>query len=103
MKPLDYKILQRFLKSVGDHLTGDWVIIGGTVLPLLGVDFRSTVDIDIVHLQREQSNQQLLELMSLTEKLGLPIETINQAGALFLHRIPHFQEHLVSLHRGKEA
>ena len=48
MKPIDVKILKKFLKIAGIELSGEWVLMGGTVLPLLGVDYRTTVDIDFV-------------------------------------------------------
>jgi hypothetical protein len=102
MKPLNRATLNKFIKQAGDQLEGEWVVIGGTVLPLLGIDYRSTVDIDFICL-KNQGNAQLLQLMEIAEGLGLPVETINQAGALFLLRIADFKDHLKILYKGKKA
>lgn len=102
MKPLDQKTLNRFLMLAGDHLTGAWVLMGGTVLPLLGIEHRTTTDIDLVGLTQKQ-NVQTLQLMELAEKLNLPVECINQAAAYFLQKVHSFKEHLVPLHEGKTA
>jgi hypothetical protein len=102
VKALDQKILRQFLEKAGDSLSGEWVLIGGTVLPLLGVEHRSTTDIDLIGLHPSKQAQ-TLALMELAAELGLPIETINQAGAFFLSRIPDFEKELVLLHQGKSA
>jgi len=102
MKTLDSKLLNKFLKTLGERLTGDWVLIGGTVLPALGETFRSTTDIDLVGLGSGEMAQ-TLALMELAEALGLPVESINQAGSLFLNKISDFKEHLVVLHHGSRS
>ncbi|MBN1115308.1 MAG: hypothetical protein JXA66_08200 [Oligoflexia bacterium] len=99
---LDLKTLKKFIELAGKELEGEWVIIGGTVLPLMGIDTRSTVDIDIISLDENQINQNL-KLMTIAEKLGLPIETINQAGAFFLFKIKEFRKHLIVLHKTANA
>ncbi len=100
--PLSLRTLRRFLDLAGSRLDGEWILLGGTVLPLLGVEYRVTADIDLVNLRESQSGS-ALRLMELAEKLGLPIESINQAAAYFLHKIPKYQKHLVLLHQGKSA
>ncbi len=102
MKVLDIKILTRFLRLAGDELTGDWVVIGGVVLPLLGIQLRVTNDIDIAG-PRDAGNEQTLVLMEIARRLGLPVETINQSGAYFLYRIKGWKKSLVPLHHGKSA
>jgi predicted nucleotidyltransferase len=99
---LDPKLLKRFIRLAGERLVGEWVLTGGTVLPLLGREHRSTVDIDLVGLGKDEMGQ-VLQLMKLAEELGLPVEAINQAGAYFLSKIPSFRAHLVVLHEGKGA
>ena len=47
MNVVDGSLLQRFLSLAGERLRGDWVVIGGCVLPLRGVEQRTTLDIDI--------------------------------------------------------
>lgn len=102
MTALDSKTLSVFLKMAGDRLEGDWVIIGGIVLALLGIRHRVTLDIDIVG-PAEATQEQTLALMEIAEKLGLPVEAINQVGAFFLRRIPGWETLLVRLHEGKSA
>jgi hypothetical protein len=100
--PLDRETLQRFVALAGDRLEGDWVVIGGTVLPLLGVEHRVTVDIDVAG-PAEAGMDQTLALLRIAEEIGLPVEAVNQAGALFLHRIRGWQSRLVEIHRGRQA
>jgi hypothetical protein len=94
MKPIDKKLLAKFVQMAGDRLKGDWVIIGGTVLPLVGVHHRVTVDIDIVG-PPDAGQEQTLVLMEICESLGLPVEAVNQAGAFFLRRIEGWERDLV--------
>ncbi len=103
MKVLDAKFLKKFLKTATDQLAGDWVLIGGTLLPALGIDHRVTTDIDMISLQREQSSKLNLQLMELAEQQGLPAESINQAAAYFLEKIPHYRKSLVLLQEGKKG
>jgi hypothetical protein len=44
-----------------------------------------------------------LKLMEIAEDLGLPVETINQAGGYFLSKIPGYRKSLVLLHTGPQA
>lgn len=76
MKSLNTQILSKFLKQASSSLTGEWILVGGTLLPALGLNVRSTVDIDLIPLTKKD-NSQTLELMKLTKSLNLPIETIN--------------------------
>jgi hypothetical protein len=99
---LDAKKLQQFLKKAVDELDGDWVLIGGTVLPALGVDHRVTVDIDLVPLS-SQGNDEMLSLMNLAESIGLPVESINSVGVFSLKKILGFERELVLLCEGKSA
>lgn len=102
MKVLNKKLLQKFISIAGDKLEGDWILMGGTVLPVLGIDYRVTTDIDLVAMG-DATNEQSLALMEIADELGLPVETINQAGAYFLKKIPHFEEHKILIHAGKSA
>lgn len=97
---LNRKTLQNFLDIAGNKLNGDWIVIGGTVLPLLGINHRVTVDIDFVSKSKKEET---LKLMEIAEELGLSVETINQAGAFFLYKIPDFEKNLILLHKGKSA
>jgi hypothetical protein len=102
MKPLDRKTLKKFVRLAGDRLTGDWVLLGGTLLHMLEADYRSTTDIDVVGINQQDTGD-TLKLMEIAEELELPIESINQAAAYFLLKIKDYQSHLLLLHGGKKA
>lgn len=102
MKPISSALMKRFVIAAGDRLRGDWVIIGGAVLPLSGIDVRVTVDIDIAG-PTSSTQAEMLTLMEIGESLGLPVEAINQAGAFFLQKIPNWEKSLVEIYRGTSA
>lgn len=102
MKALDIKILKEFLRLAGDNLRGEWLLIGGTLLPAVGLNIRSTIDIDFVGLGDDEARQSL-ELMDLAESLGLGVETINQSAAYFAKKAGVKAEDLYLLSRGKKA
>ena len=102
MRPLDPQLLKEFIRRAADRVEGDWVVIGGTVLPLLGVGDRATLDIDLIPVG-EASQSDILDLMEIAEQMGLPVEAVNQAGAYFLKKIPDFKDHLILLHEGSRA
>lgn len=101
-RAFDTKLLTEFLKQAGEKLKGRWLLVGGTLLPALGVNLRSTVDIDFIGLGKAEAEQQL-ELMELAESLGLPVDTVNQAAAYFLKKVGHSPEDLIELYRGTSA
>ncbi|MBN2498799.1 MAG: hypothetical protein JXR96_29680 [Deltaproteobacteria bacterium] len=102
MRAIDSELLTEFLKLAGERLEGDWVLLGGTVLPALGIGDRVTLDIDIAG-PPGGGQEQLLAVMEIAEDLGLPAEAVNPAAAFFLQRIRGWQKHLVLLHRGAGA
>jgi hypothetical protein len=103
MKPLTPELLGKFLELASDRLEGDWVLLGGTLLPALGHNVRVTVDIDVVSLSSERRPSQSLALMKIAEDLGLPVEAINSAAEYFLSKQTDFEKELVVLHAGKKA
>ncbi|MBU6376642.1 MAG: hypothetical protein KGQ59_11640, partial [Bdellovibrionales bacterium] len=102
MTPLDSKLLQKLLDAAAETLDGEWLLLGGTLLPALGVDTRPTVDVDLVSLEKS-SNEQSLKLMALAESLHLPVETINQAAAYFLEKAGYTRGDLIVLKKGRRA
>ena len=102
MRVLNQQTLQSFVELAGDRLTGDWVIIGGCVLHLLGLGKRITFDIDVAGPGESGMDQTIL-LMEIAEELGLPVESINQAGWFFLRRIEGWAKEIVVIHRGQTA
>lgn len=100
---INAKVMKKFLEKSTSKLSGEWIIIGGTVLPLIGIDHRVTIDIDIVNLNFKSSNDDSLKLMEIAEELKLPIESINQAGAYYLSKIEDVADHLVLLQESKKC
>ncbi len=99
---LNKALLKKFVKLAGERLTGDWILIGGTVLPYLGAEHRTTTDIDFVGLGSKEKAQQF-EVMQIVEDLGLPVETINSAADFFAHKQVKSKSQLVLLHQGGSA
>ncbi|MGE4133904.1 MAG: hypothetical protein AB7F86_19870 [Bdellovibrionales bacterium] len=101
-KSLNSTLLKEFLTKASNSLKGDWLLVGGTLLPAVGIDIRSTVDIDLIGLSAS-GNQDSLELMELAESIGLPVDSINQAAAYFLKKVGHTKKDLILLRKGKSA
>ena len=99
---LDSALFTKLLRKAADKLKGEWLLVGGTLLPAVGINVRSTVDIDLIGLTPAESNQQL-ELMQLAESLGLPVDSINQTAAFFLKKVGYTRGDLLVLHKGSGA
>lgn len=97
MRPINSTLMQKFLQAVLKKMKGDWVVVGGTVLPLMGIDHRFTVDIDIVSTNENADMQDSIQLMEVAEALGMPVDAINQAAAYFLRKALNYRQHLILL------
>lgn len=100
MNGITEELLQKFLKKISKGVQGDWVILGGAVLPLLGLSHRVTVDIDLARV-KSGTNQDQLELMKMAESIGLPVEAVNTAAEYFLKKIDAFEDSLVLVQSSK--
>jgi len=100
---MNVKTLRKFIEIASERLTGEWMVIGGTVLPALGIEHRATVDIDFINVRLKETNADALMLMEIAEQLGLPVESINQAGAYFFSKVDDASRHLVVLKKGKKC
>ncbi len=97
---LNSKLLHQLAIKITDSIRGEWLIFGGSMLYLIGIDSRSTIDIDIASFN-VSTNADTLKLMKLAEEFQLPIETINQSGAFFLNEIENWQGRCELFHKGK--
>lgn len=102
MKNLNSSLLKKFLSLASKELKGNWLLVGGTLLPAVGIDIRSTVDIDLIGLGPNE-RMQSLELMNIAEKLGLSIESINQAAEYFVSKKKPTKHDMIKLIVGPEA
>lgn len=93
--------MEKFFKITQKKLKGEWVLLGGSVLPAMGAHHRDTVDIDFMPIG-DLSIQDQLRLFEVSEEIGLPIEAINSAASIFLHRIKNFKSELVPLAQSKQ-
>ena len=100
---INSKLMEKFIAKVLTKFEGEWVILGGTVLSLLGIDERVTMDIDMVLINNKNSKAQSLKLMEIAEGQGLPVEAINQAGEYFLSKVDGYQDHLVLFSESKKC
>jgi len=99
---LDTQTLKRFLDLAVKKLKGEWLLVGGTLLPAVGISHRSTVDIDFVGLTKAETSQNL-ELMELAESMGLPVEAVNQAASFFVHKLGYNSRELLPLRQSKNC
>lgn len=84
------------------HLRGDWVLVGGTLLHVLGLSERETIDIDIVPYG-EITNTDQLKVMEIAEKNGFPPEVINFSAEYFLKKLKNWQEELILINETAHA
>lgn len=98
----DAATLESFLSEAAERLVGDWVVIGGAALPLMGVGIRPTADKDIAGPEDASLGQSLV-LLEIAEEVGLPVEAINQAAGYFLRRIEGWRQHVVMARAGRRG
>lgn len=94
-------ILEKFIEQVLKRLSGDWLIVGGSVISLVDDSYRVTLDIDLVKLDKADNDSQL-EMMQIAEDIGLPVEAINLAAPFFVNRIPDVKENLILIAQSKQ-
>lgn len=99
---MNASLLHRFVELAGERLDGDWVILGGAVVPLLGGRYRVTLDIDVAGPD-DAGAAATNELLRIALDLGLPVEAVNQSAAFFLRAVPDWRDRLHVLHVGSLA
>lgn len=100
---ISQQLLQEFFLKADQHLSGDWIVIGGSVLVFLGVETHATYDIDLACFSTQGSQKNLISLMDIAQSIGLPVESINQAAAYFLEKIPQWHSAVVPIYHGKNC
>lgn len=99
-KTISPALLKKFLRIASNSLRGEWVLLGGSVLPALGAGIRQTYDIDVSPMGESTTADQL-KLYGIAKELGLSVEAVNMAASYFLKKINGFKKELVVLHAGK--
>lgn len=93
--PVTRETMERFVALATERIRGDIVVLGGAVLPLVGIAHRVTHDVDVA-----APDGAALDLFRIAEDLGMPPEAVNLAASFFLHRIPEWPEHLILVREG---
>jgi hypothetical protein len=83
------------------NLHGEWLLVGGALLHVLGISDRVTLDIDIVPLGEITNNDQL-KIMAIAENNNFPPETINFAAEYFVKKQKNWRNELVILFENKD-
>jgi hypothetical protein len=96
---INNSVMKKFQNLALKNLSGEWVVLGGSVLHLLNIDERVTIDIDLA--KKSGATDETLTLMNISEKLNLPITSINQAASFFLYKIPNWEKQLVLIAQSK--
>jgi hypothetical protein len=89
------------IERVGEHLDGEWLVIGGAAAADWFAPARTTEDIDLIGLGGTQVER--FALMQFAADAGLPIEAVNSAADFFVRRVEGWRDQLVVLHRGSRA
>lgn len=79
-----------------EHLKGDWILVGGGLLHVLGISERETIDLDIVPAG-DITNSDQLKIMDVAVKNGFPPEVINFSAEFFVKRQKDWNSELVLL------
>lgn len=79
------------------NLSGDWILVGGGLLHVLGISDRETIDIDIVPVN-DITNRDQLKIMDVAVKNGFPPEVINFSAEFFVKRENNWKNELVLLY-----
>jgi len=84
-------------KDLLENLEGDWLLVGGALLHVLGISERETIDIDIVPIN-DITNKDQMKIMDIAVKNGFPPEVVNFSAEYFVKKRKHWQDELVLVH-----
>lgn len=79
------------------NLQGDWILVGGGLLHVLGISERETIDIDLVPVN-EITNRDQLNIMNVAVNNGYPPEVINFSAEFFVKRDSNWENEMVLLY-----
>jgi hypothetical protein len=85
--------IEKILRDAMDRLSGNWVLVGGSLLVAKGLSKRATVDIDLIGLSNP-TQKDTLTLMEVALENGIPVEALNQAASFFVLKIPELDRHI---------
>ena len=83
-------------EAIARDISGDWVLVGGALLRVLGLTDRVTIDIDLVPIGKV-TNRDQLAVMEIAEKNGFPPEAVNFGAEYFVKKQKGWEKELVLL------
>ncbi len=99
---MQHKDIIILYNEITKNLHGDWLLVGGALLHVLGISERVTLDIDLVPLG-EITNTDQLKIMKIAEKNNFPPETINFSAEYFVKKQKNWKKELVILFENKKV
>ena len=88
------KEINKLYTNILKHLTGEWLLVGGALLNILGISNRETIDIDLVPLG-EVTNQDQIRIMEIAEQTGFPPETVNFSAEYYVKKIEYWKDEII--------
>jgi hypothetical protein len=85
-----------------EEIEGDWLLVGGALLNVLGISQRVTLDIDLIPMQ-EATNKEQLHLMDIAVKHNFPPEVINFSAEYFVKKIKNWEKQVILLKKGTKG
>lgn len=88
------KEILRLYNEIRKNLKGEWLLVGGALLNVLGISERETLDIDLVPVGKI-TNEIQIKIMDIAVKNGFPPETINFSAEYFVKKQKNWKKQLV--------
>lgn len=95
---LDAETIRELVQATADELTGDWLLLGGSLVALWLDGRRTTEDVDLVGMT--DRGEQRFRLLEFFGQRGLPVETVNSAADYFVYRHSDWREQVELLLKG---
>lgn len=99
---MDSTKINTLIDQLLEALDGDWLLVGGALLHVLGISDRYTLDVDLVPLQ-EVTNKDQLKAIDVAVKNNLPPESINFAAEYFVKKQKNWKREIILLKQTKSA
>lgn len=96
------KDILKLYYNILESLKGDWLLVGGALLHVLGISDRETLDIDLVPIGKI-TNEDQLKIMDIAMKNGFPPETINFSAEYFVKKQKGWEKELILISDNKKS
>lgn len=99
---MNNKDIMELYVNIRKNLKGDWLLVGGALLHVLGISDRETLDIDLVPVGTI-TNKTQLDIMEIAAGSGFPPETINFAAEYFVKKQKNWKKEIILLSENKTS